>query len=259
MSETIRIDSNAMNYKVGNNVKFGMTFTQNAGGTGVLTLTGNTQSVGSAKITGALTVDYDEDSTHYLGRAAIGQMAASDFAGFSHIDHASLNNFALLQNYNGRTILNSTTGEYISMRVNNSELSRITASAHRIMSDLSVSGSCNFETGLTVEDNITAQNVITTSDERLKTNIVDFTNQADINQFRPVQFNWKKIPDGKKIIGFIAQEVQENNPEMVYQDERGNLGIDYIQIIPVLTKNVQELNQIVKQQQKRIEELEKLL
>ena len=224
---------------------------------GNLSVAGTSTLRDNVQITGDLTVDYDEDSTHYLGRAAIGQMAVSDFAGFSHIDHASLTNFALLQNFNGRTILNAASGEYLSMRINNSELVRITDSAHKIMSDLSVSGISTFESAVTVNDNITAQNVITTSDERLKTNIVNFIDQADINKFRPVEFNWKHSQKGKKILGFIAQEVQANNPDMVYEDENGNLGVDYIQFIAVLTKNVQELNKIVKQQQECIEELEK--
>ena len=124
---------------------------------------------------------------------------------------------------------------------------------------LSISGTSTFEEDVTVNANVIAENVITTSDERLKTNIVDFINQADINKFRPVEFNWKKSPEGKKVLGFIAQEVGVNNPDMIYEDEKGNLGIDYIQIIPVLTKNIQKLNKIVKQQQQRIEELEKRL
>ena len=124
---------------------------------------------------------------------------------------------------------------------------------------LSINGTSTFEDDITVNANVTATNVITTSDERLKTNILDFTNQVDINKFRPVEFNWKKSPEGKKVLGFIAQEICVNNPDMVYEDERGNLGIDYIQIIPVLTKNIQKLNVIVKQQQERIAELEKRL
>ena len=121
--------------------------------------------------------------------------------------------------------------------------------------NLSIDGTSTFEKDITVNANVIAENVITTSDKRLKTNIVNFTDQADIHTFRPVEFNWKKSPDGKKMLGFIAQEVQKNNPDMVYEDYKGSLGIDYIQFIAVLTKNVQELHKQVQKQQEQINKL----
>jgi len=46
--------------------------------------------------------------------------------------------------------------------------------------------------------------------------------------------------DNKLHYGFIAQEVKEIYPELVYEDKDGILGIDYVSFIPLL---VEELNQ----------------
>ena len=40
--------------------------------------------------------------------------------------------------------------------------------------------------------------------------------------------------------GLIAQEVQKEFPEMVYE-EKGYLSVDYIQLIPVLVESIKEL------------------
>ena len=53
----------------------------------------------------------------------------------------------------------------------------------------------------------------------------------------------------RKHIGFIAQEVKQVYPELVYEDEKGMLGIDYVSLIPVLVETIQELT-------KRLEAIE---
>ena len=49
--------------------------------------------------------------------------------------------------------------------------------------------------------------------------------------------------DGRKHIGFIAQEFKEVFPELVYEDDKGMLSIDYVSLVPVLVQTIQELNQ----------------
>ncbi|NGZ07760.1 MAG: hypothetical protein G8237_15580, partial [Magnetococcales bacterium] len=57
---------------------------------------------------------------------------------------------------------------------------------------------------------------IEVSDARLKTNIVDATTLLeDFMRLQVRHFNWKHDPDGKKVLGFIAQEVAEIFPGMV--------------------------------------------
>ena len=49
--------------------------------------------------------------------------------------------------------------------------------------------------------------------------------------------------------GVIAQEFQKIYPDLVYTDGEGNLGVDYIELVPILIK-------VVQVQQRKIEELE---
>lgn len=56
----------------------------------------------------------------------------------------------------------------------------------------------------------------------------------------------------RKHMGFIAQEVKEIYPDLVYADEQGYLSMNYIGLIPVLVEGLRE-------QQQQIEKLEKAL
>lgn len=46
--------------------------------------------------------------------------------------------------------------------------------------------------------------------------------------------------------GFIAEDVQKVYPELVYEDSEGGLSVDYIGLIPLLIKTVQQLDAEVK-------------
>jgi hypothetical protein len=98
----------------------------------------------------------------------------------------------------------------------------------------------------------------TTSDYRLKENVVDMTGAIDrVKTLNPVRFNWKQAPNGRLVDGFIAHEVSEIVPEAVAGekdaiDENGNIdpqGIDQAKLVPLLTAALQEAI-------KRIETLE---
>jgi len=95
------------------------------------------------------------------------------------------------------------------------------------------------------------------SDARLKKDVTNINNGLDkVMQLRPVTFNWKqeeyqdKNFDDRNHIGFIAQEVEEIVPQVVTtaDDEMQTKSIAYSDLIPVLTKAIQE-------QQKEIDEL----
>lgn len=134
---------------------------------------------------------------------------------------------------------------------------------------------------LDVAGTIRATTITTTSDSRLKTNIADLGNSFDkIGKLRAVTYNFKpddyaeqrellqksavsdtgkvvinsdadlrkyfaldeKRDDGRKHIGFVAQEFKDVFPELVYEDEKGMLSIDYVSLIPVLVETIQTLN-----------------
>ncbi len=61
----------------------------------------------------------DDDHAAIIGRARVGNVGYSDFAGFSHLD--SGDEYAILQQNNGHTYVNAASGEDISFRISNSD------------------------------------------------------------------------------------------------------------------------------------------
>jgi hypothetical protein len=61
--------------------------------------------------------------------------------------------------------------------------------------------------------------------------------------------------------GFIAQELMQILPDVVFEakDTEKIFKVNYISIIPVLTKAVQEQQQVIVNQQKQIDELKALV
>lgn len=110
--------------------------------------------------------------------------------------------------------------------------------------------------------NMIAYSTTITSDERLKQNIVNLEDNTfdKVMKLRPVTFEWKdETKRGTdRVAGLIAQEVEELFPELIYEctnlddengpDETMYKHIRYNELIPYLTKVVQE-------QQKQINEL----
>jgi hypothetical protein len=65
-------------------------------------------------VNGSTRSGYNLNTTSYFGRSAIGYAGHNDWASFAHIDANSINDYALVQNSSGRTILNCAIGEKIS-------------------------------------------------------------------------------------------------------------------------------------------------
>ena len=110
--------------------------------------------------------------------------------------------------------------------------------------------------------NIYAQNLMNGSDRSLKKDISSLTNGLElINKLRPVTYNWtgsdpRKDASGKtlKEIGFIAQEIEEILPELVYTNEDDGLkSVNYISLIPVLADAVKTLSQKNKELEEKLE------
>ena len=126
---------------------------------------------------------------------------------------------------------------------------------------------------------LTATNVVTTSDTRLKENIMPvckavpkgttLQNVLDMNiveynfRFSPQLEEFLKTPKAKEIseeelealikeeklkqaqrhIGLLAQELQSTYPQLVYEGQDGYLGVNYLELVPVLIRAIQELKQ----------------
>jgi hypothetical protein len=94
------------------------------------------------------------------------------------------------------------------------------------------------------------------SDIRLKRNIIPIRNGLElIENLNPVYFNFKDTAtySSSRQIGFIAQEVREVMPELVLEDGRGYLSIDYSKISVILLQAVKEQQNQIELQQHEIE------
>jgi len=104
------------------------------------------------------------------------------------------------------------------------------------------------------------------SDARLKRNILSISNALDIVlRLRPVSYekraNLLSNDYTMKQLGFIAQEVEKVLPNSVNTAPTADAikSVDYISIIPVLTKALQEQQQMINKQQAEIDELRQLI
>ena len=88
------------------------------------------------------------------------------------------------------------------------------------------------------------------SDKNLKDNIKELDTNNIIKSINSYEFDWNdKAEREGKGFGFLAQEVKEVIPHAVKEDNKGHLGVDYIQFIPILLKEIKDLKA-------RVDELE---
>jgi hypothetical protein len=111
------------------------------------------------------------------------------------------------------------------------------------------------------------------SDRRLKKNITPIQQGLEVVvKMRPVSYEWIQ-EDGRVHLGFIAQELEEQLPQIVHtpriSDKQSNVdsdgrvtdessdmyAVNYSEIIPVLTKAIQEQQAIIETQQAQIDAL----
>jgi len=86
-------------------------------------------------------------------------------------------------------------------------------------------------------------NYSTTSDRRLKENIVDAPSASNlIDQIQVRSFDWKESGEHQQF-GMVAQELQQVAPEAVAtgDTEEDMMGVDYSKLVPMLVKEIQEL------------------
>jgi len=83
-----------------------------------------------------------------------------------------------------------------------------------------------------------------TSDERLKENILDSDNAIEkLLQIKVRKYDWKDT-DIKENYGFVAQELFDVLPQYVSKgDEDRNWGVAKAELVPILVKAIQELNE----------------
>lgn len=101
---------------------------------------------------------------------------------------------------------------------------------------------------LDVQGNIEANAYYHDSDIRLKKNIKIIENPIEkIKELEGVEFDWKQT--NKSTIGLIAQDVEKVLPQIVNTNEEGFKSVEYSNLVALLIE-------VVKEQQKQIEELQ---
>jgi hypothetical protein len=116
---------------------------------------------------------------------------------------------------------------------------------------------------LHVVGNVYANNFITPSDQRWKTNIKPIQNALDnVLKMQGVTYYWKvdeypdkHFPEGEQV-GFIAQEIEKVYPQVVLTDKEGHKSVDYSKLTPVLVEAIKEQQKIIEELQKVIQQLQ---
>jgi hypothetical protein len=87
---------------------------------------------------------------------------------------------------------------------------------------------------------------IQTSDARQKADISSLPyGLSTVMQMRPVKYRWANVALGTEVhLGFLAQEMEQIAPEVVIHEKEADgvdsYGMKYVELIPVLTKAIQE-------------------
>jgi len=96
-----------------------------------------------------------------------------------------------------------------------------------------------------ITNQLQAQDFIANSDIRLKDKIIkiDEEDTCSLAVLEPVKYHFKNDDTKRTRYGFIAQDVEEVIPELVYTSDNGIKGINYQDIIALLVKDNQDLRQ----------------
>ena len=108
-------------------------------------------------------------------------------------------------------------------------------------------GTTNPSTALQVNGTVTATSFNSTSDYRIKERIIKLNETFSVDSLKPVSYFNKEAK--KNDLGLIAHELQEVYPDLVTGEKDGiNLQtINYIGLIPILIKEIQDLKSRVKE------------
>jgi hypothetical protein len=110
--------------------------------------------------------------------------------------------------------------------------------------------------------NATLAGILTqNSDARLKKNIQPLTSSLqNLMKITGYQYNWiDNSRDNSLQIGVLAQEVQQVFPELVKEDEKGMLSVNYNGLVPLMISAIKEQQEQIKSQNNHIKKMEERL
>jgi hypothetical protein len=152
-------------------------------------------------------------------------------------------------NANGRFLVGTTTeeGDGISLMIRGSASATTSYIAFNRVNTAASGTVLSFANAGTIVGVVSHTNTATTyatsSDYRLKENIVDAPSASDgIDAIQIRSFDWK-VDGSHQKYGVIAQELEAIAPEAVSKGEKEEdmWGVDYSKLVPMLVKAVQEL------------------
>lgn len=112
---------------------------------------------------------------------------------------------------------------------------------------------------------ILGSQVLCPSDIRFKKNIKKLENSlVNILKLKGVRYDWRQneFPEknfsNKNQIGFIAQDIEETYPEVVFTDAQGYKSIDYSRLTPMLVECIKEQQKQIEGLKNRVSEIDKI-
>ena len=101
----------------------------------------------------------------------------------------------------------------------------------------------------------TTEDVITSSDERLKTDIRPITEPLEkLSHIKGVTFKRKDDKEpGRTYTGVIAQDVRKVLPEAVHEDERGYMSVAYASMAGIIIEGIKELGAMLRHCEERLD------
>ncbi|MBK8702130.1 MAG: tail fiber domain-containing protein [Saprospiraceae bacterium] len=75
---------------------------------------------------------------------------------------------------------------------------------------------------------------------------------AAIQQLKGYSYHWKDPNNPDEQIGLLAQELQKVYPQLVKENDRGDLSVNYSGMVPVLLEAIKELQQRVAQLEEKL-------
>ena len=186
-----------------------------------------------------------EGSGTFSGAAITSLPGYSDWAIFGNdsldfsISPSATFNYAIAQNENGTTYVNSETGRTLDFRIGNGLAMSISSGrAVSIGTGITPSGTPG---SLVVENDVIA---FYTSDQRLKANVTPIiSGLSKVSNLTGVEFDWNKDSYAHlqgHDIGVIAQNIESVVPEAVSTRPDGYKAVRYDKIVPVLIEGVKE-------------------
>jgi hypothetical protein len=181
---------------------------------------------------------------------------------------------AISTNVSSGTLNLSTGVTSASAQITNANFTTITAGTARVTTSMIATGNSNtmgaiITTGgnvginttspgytLDVNGTIYTNTLLQSSDKRFKTNISKITGCLEKIKNTTGYIYDKKVSEGetKREIGFIAQELEIDYPELVSTDANGYKSVAYANITAVLVEGIKDLEQKVKESDNKIVE-----